>query len=463
MVTLPTSSEMSQIEWDAEKTTGAYSGEVAEFDGAVWLKLDVTAGKNYYLYAQSFAYFINEPWVRVYNSSGELITEARYSSLAALTLSPTATGPLYIELQNSSGYPGMMDLAVTEIAATTSFDDDADTADNSYTGTYGERIFGFWEDDSIQIGTGSDASGGRGDDYILGNASANRIWGDHGDDYITAQGGNDLVWGGTGQDQIFGGDGEDQLFGGDDFDQISGGADNDRIFGGVGSDLLSGDAGNDFIDGGLGNDRMRGGAGDDTYIVDKAGDIVTEAANEGTDAVRSFVSYTLAANVENLVQLGASNLNGAGNALANQLTGNTGNNRLDGKAGADTLTGGAGNDALIGGSGADKLYGGSGADAFVFQALSDSNVSTRDMIYDFSRVGGDKIDLSAIDARTTASGNQAFTFIGSDLFSQTAGELRYSKISGDTYIYGDVNGDGGIDFSIRLDAAINMLATDFIL
>lgn len=44
-----------------------------------------------------------------------------------------------------------------------------------------------------------------------------------------------------------------------------------------------------------------------------------------------------------------------------------------------------------------------------------------------------------------------------------AGELRYLKKDGDTYLHADVNGDGGIDFSVRLDAAIDMRSTDFIL
>ena len=32
---------------------------------------------------------------------------------------------------------------------------------------------------------------------------------------------------------------------------------------------------------------MVGGAGNDTYVVDEAGDVVTEAAGEGTDTVQS--------------------------------------------------------------------------------------------------------------------------------------------------------------------------------
>lgn len=214
-------------------------------------------------------------------------------------------------------------------------------------------------------------------------------------------------------------------------------------------------AGNDTLDnrGGFIKGLIYGGAGNDTLYVNNAKEKLIEASGEGTDKIVSSVTYTLSNNVENLVQLGASNVNGIGNALNNQITGNIGNNRLDGKAG---------NDTLIGGSGADQLYGGAGADRFVFQKVSDSIVGARDRIYDFSGAEGDKIDLSGVDAIGSTSGNEAFTFIGTDPFSNTAGELRYFKGS-HTFIYGDVNGDGAIDFTICLDRTVDLASTDLIL
>ncbi|MCT7665093.1 calcium-binding protein [Shinella kummerowiae] len=214
-------------------------------------------------------------------------------------------------------------------------------------------------------------------------------------------------------------------------------------------------AGNDTLDnrGGFIKGLIYGGAGSDTLYVDNAKDKLIEASDQGTDRIISSVTYTLSNNVENLVQIGANNVNGTGNALNNQITGNIGSNRLDGRAGDDTL---------IGGSGADKLYGGTGTDRFVFQKASDSFLNARDRIYDFSRAEGDKIDLSGVDAIGATSGNEAFTFIGTGPFSNTAGELRYFKGS-HTFIYGDVNGDGAIDFTICLDRTIDLTSTDFIL
>jgi Ca2+-binding RTX toxin-like protein len=95
-------------------------------------------------------------------------------------------------------------------------------------------------------------------------------------------------------------------------DVLQGLADNDTLLGG---------ARNDLLDGGTGADQMTGGAGNDIYVVDNTGDVVTENVNEGTDIVQSSITYTLAANVENLTLSGIAAINGTGNAFDNVLIG----------------------------------------------------------------------------------------------------------------------------------------------
>jgi len=96
---------------------------------------------------------------------------------------------------------------------------------------------------------------------------------------------------------------------------------------------------NDTLDGGHGRDTMAGGLRNDTYIVDNPNDTIIEAPNAGIDMAKSSVSYTLAANVENLILTGTNAINGTGNALNNVIVGNDAANKLTGGLGADTLTG----------------------------------------------------------------------------------------------------------------------------
>jgi Ca2+-binding RTX toxin-like protein len=174
--------------------------------------------------------------------------------------------------------------------------------------------------------------------------------------------GNDTLHGTSGGDTINGLAGNDKLYGDDGNDTVNGGDGADYLYGGAGTDILDGGAGNDLMDGGTGADTMRGGQGNDIYYVDDRGDVVTENPNEGYDIVRSTLSWTLGDNLEGLQLLGSDNLNGTGNALANNIQGNSGANTLHGLDGNDTIDGGDGNDRIYGDDGGDILSGGAGLD-----------------------------------------------------------------------------------------------------
>jgi Ca2+-binding RTX toxin-like protein len=144
---------------------------------------------------------------------------------------------------------------------------------------------------------------------------------------------------------------------------------------------------------------------------------------------------------------------------ANTLQGMDGNDVVSGRNGNDVLYGGNGGDNLFGGKGQDTLYGGKGqdvlngdenADVFVFQSAKDSvNGKDRDVIADFSRSEGDKIDVSDIGS---------MSFSSSDSFSKTAGEMIFK----DHILYGDTNGDGKSDFQIEIENVGKLHVSDFI-
>jgi Ca2+-binding RTX toxin-like protein len=323
--------------------------------------------------------------------------------------------------------------------------------------------------------TGSSAIGGTGnieDNVLTGNDAANTLNGVAGNDTLIGNGGNDWLDGGTGADTMTGGLGNDTYTVDNVLDTITenvgegtdlvrssisytlgANVENLTLLGsanidGTGNALanaLRGNAGNNILDGGAGADKMYGYGGDDTFIIDNAGDGISEAAGGGTDTALASVSYTLAANVENLTLTGTSAINGTGNALDNVITGNLA---------ANVLSGSGGNDTLIGGAGTDHMTGGAGNDMFVFANgdFGGATTATADEIVDFTS-GQDTIDLSQVDANSLLGGDQAFAFVGTSAFSDTAGELRFEQISGNTYLEGDLNGDGVADFMIKVDGS----------
>ena len=210
----------------------------------------------------------------------------------------------------------------------------------------------------------------------------------------------------------------------------------DVLKGLAGDDWLVGDAGNDMLDGGTGADYMDGGFGNDTYLVDNAFDWVVEAnASGGTDLVQSSVSFSLAANVENLTLTGATSINGYGNSLANVLQGN---------AAANLLVGGSGNDTLIGGNGNDTLYGGAGSDLFVLN-ITPNTSGNLDTIGDFQS-NADKIQLSRViftalgSSATSLTQNQFWSGAGVTKGHDADDRVVYNSSTG--ALYYDADGSG---------------------
>lgn len=140
---------------------------------------------------------------------------------------------------------------------------------------------------------------------------------------------------------------------------------------------------------------------------------------------------------------------------ADNLRGGGGWDQLFGAQHGDILRGQAGNDQLAGGRGADILIGGIGADTFLYGDALDSTGRAFDVIragdgavaFELAgRAGGDRIDLSIIDANTLRPGNQAFTFN-----STAAGGLSFADSRGDTLVLGNLDNDAAFELVIRIE------------
>jgi Ca2+-binding RTX toxin-like protein len=274
-----------------------------------------------------------------------------------------------------------------------------------------------------------------------GNAAGNVLTGNGGNNVLAGLGGADALDGALGTDTAsyvastagvsvslaantaHGGDAE-----GDTFASI------ENLVGSTFDDTLEGDANNNVLNGGSGLDTA-------SYEHATAGVTVSLAITAAQDTAGSGID-TLTS-IEN-------------------LTGSLFDDVLTGSSSGNVLIGLDGNDVLNGGNGADTLVGGSGADRFVFTALANSSPASPDTIVDFTH-GVDLIDLSAIDANTSASGNQAFAFAGQDA-SAVARAVTWYETAGNTVVQVDVNGNTTADLTIMLAGIDHHLSSaDFIL
>jgi serralysin len=314
--------------------------------------------------------------------------------------------------------------------------------------------------------------GGR--DTLIGSAThSNYISGDAGDVF------GDLL---AGADTITGGEGIDELFG--DFTSVDFGGTvsingsftgDDKIYGGGGSDEIYGQVGDDVLDGGMGDDFLVGGT-----QTAGTGDIVAFNTLNVAVSVDLLAGFAFGQGVDFISEVESIRGSNKGDSLAgdgnaNRIEGLDGNDTINGRGGNDiilggknndSIKGGLGNDTINGGAGLDTMEGNGGVDTFQYSQLGDSGTvaASRDLINGFTLGGGgDKIDVSAIDAMAGTAGNQAFAFIGNAAFS-AEGQIRFDVIAGHTIIEINTTGVSGAEMGIDLAGAFpGLTAASFVL
>ena len=295
--------------------------------------------------------------------------------------------------------------------------DDTVMSDVSY--TLGDHI-----ENLILTGGGNiNGTGNAIDNTLIGNSGVNTLTGGAGNDtYIVGEDDVVVELSGEGDDTVMSdasytlGDHIENLIltGGGNIDGTGNALDN----------TLIGNSGNNTLAGAAGVDVMLGGLGDDLYIVDNAGDVVSEEEDEGIDTVEASVSYTLGDHIENLVLTGSGNINATGNALDNVLTGNSGTN---------TLTGGLGNDTYIVGSG-DVVV--EAEDEGEDTVMSDASYTLGDHIESLVLTGTGNIDGTGNALDNTLIGNS-----GTNTLTGGLGNDTYIVGSGDVVVEREDEGE----------------------
>lgn len=279
------------------------------------------------------------------------------------------------------------------------------------------------------------------------------------------------------------------------------GAGNDTVSGSSSRDMYVDQSGNDSVNLSSGNDWVRVGKGDDTYIGGAGNDSISFTQLFGdnyhpifndSDVVSAPHGVSLNLSLTGAQDLGDfgkdkfsgfENIYGTdfadtfhGNSSANVLWGNGGTDYLSGREGNDILSGGTGGDILIGGAGADEIYTGDqeegggnpdgSNDVVKYTTKSDSTLTSFDTVFDFETSasgGGDKFDLSLIDANVNVAGDQAFVYRGTGAFISSGGEIRIAEFDGATYVVIDTDADADAEMMILVQGVTDLTLADFIL
>jgi Ca2+-binding RTX toxin-like protein len=226
--------------------------------------------------------------------------------------------------------------------------------------------------------------------------------------------------------------------------------------GNLAANHLIGNGGANTLDGAGDADILEGGKGSDSYKVDNLGDQVIEniaGSAGGTDLVKSFVSFTLGANLEKLTLQGSDNIDATGNSLNNVLIGNGGANVLDGGAGSDTMTGGKGDDIYVVNIAGDVVNESAGGGSDTVRSAVTFSLATRVNIEDLVLAGAAKINGTGNGLANHINGNDADNIISGGGGNDTiAGGAGADRLTGGT-------GRDTFDFNLLTDAGDTI--TDF--
>jgi VCBS repeat-containing protein len=235
------------------------------------------------------------------------------------------------------------------------------------------------------------------------------------------------------------------------------------------NEVFNGTGGNDVLRGTVYGDTFTGGDGNDTYVINNTADKIVETTDQGEDTAQTTVSYTLSANVEDLVMSGHGDIDGTGNELNNLIVGNSGANHLFGLAGDDMIRGGSGADTIDGGAGDDNIDGGVGVDT-VSYASATSGVTVSLANTGFQDTGGAGFDKLANFENLTGSafGDSLTGDSGRNIITGGGGADTITGGGGvDTFVYTAV-GDSAFGAADRITDLTNSekidlsaIATDF--
>jgi Ca2+-binding RTX toxin-like protein len=220
---------------------------------------------------------------------------------------------------------------------------------------------------------------------------------------------------------------------------VFGGGQADVIYGDAGADRILGEGGNDLINAGAGDDAVFGGAGNDLIVAETGdgNDVYFGDDSDGGTGIDTLDMSAATANVT--VNLGSGPLSN-GTASSSQ----TGHDTIWGIENVNT---GSGHDTITASNAVNVINGGAGNDTFKFTSAS---AADGDTILGFEP--GDRLDLTAIDANVSASGDQSFMLVtGAPL---AAGQLGVTHETRDgeqfTVVQGNIDGNADADFTIEI-------------